>query len=223
MFHYTKVFSVIVMAGLLCACGGGDDDDDAAPPSGGATPPPTTRGSLIVSPPARLISVSADQLAQLTTAASGGSDLLKLITAPKCGVDVHQLRYNTVDPADQPTTASGALMIPTGSDPACNGAKPIMAYAHGTTAEKAYNLADLTNPDNAEGLFIAIAFAAQGYIVVAPNYAGFDPAGIPDDRRGVRESIVGRMKRHGGRADIHSEPGAGTEVQLTLERRKTQA
>jgi signal transduction histidine kinase len=52
---------------------------------------------------------------------------------------------------------------------------------------------------------------------------GFDPAGIPDDRRGVRESIVGRMKRHGGRADIHSEPGAGTEVQLTLERRKTQA
>jgi predicted esterase len=174
MFHYTKVFSVIVMAGLLCACGGGDDDDDAAPPSSGATPPPTTRGSLIVSPPARLISVSADQLAQLTTAASGGSDLLKLITAPKCGVDVHQLRYNTVDPADQPTTASGALMIPTGSDPACNGAKPIMAYAHGTTAEKAYNIADLTNPDNAEGLFIAIAFAAQGYIVVAPNYAGFD-------------------------------------------------
>jgi len=45
---------------------------------------------------------------------------------------------------------------------------------------------------------------------------GFDPAAVPPDRRGVRESIVGRMARHGGRAAIHSEPGAGTEVELTI-------
>jgi poly(3-hydroxybutyrate) depolymerase len=174
MFRCLKVFSIVATAGLLCACGGGNDDDDSAPPSSGATPPPTTRGTLIVAPPARLVSVSADQLVQLVTAASGGSDLLKLIAAPKCGIDVHQLQYNTVDPSDQPTTASGALMIPTGSDPACQGAKPIVTYAHGTTVEKAYNIANLTNPDNAEGLLMALTFAAQGYIVVAPNYAGFD-------------------------------------------------
>ena len=47
---------------------------------------------------------------------------------------------------------------------------------------------------------------------------GFDPAAIPADRRGVRESIVGRMARHGGRATIHSTPGEGTEVELVLER-----
>jgi signal transduction histidine kinase len=46
---------------------------------------------------------------------------------------------------------------------------------------------------------------------------GFDRTAIPADRRGVRESIIGRMERHGGRATITSAPGAGTEVELTLE------
>ena len=46
---------------------------------------------------------------------------------------------------------------------------------------------------------------------------GFDPEAIPGDRRGVRESIIGRMQRHGGRAEIRSGPGEGTEVELSLE------
>jgi signal transduction histidine kinase len=46
---------------------------------------------------------------------------------------------------------------------------------------------------------------------------GFDPDSIPKDRRGVRESIIGRMKRFGGRAEIRSEPGDGTEVELSVE------
>ena len=46
---------------------------------------------------------------------------------------------------------------------------------------------------------------------------GFDTDSIPADRRGVRESIVGRMERHGGRAAITSAPGTGTEVELVLE------
>jgi signal transduction histidine kinase/phage shock protein PspC (stress-responsive transcriptional regulator) len=46
---------------------------------------------------------------------------------------------------------------------------------------------------------------------------GFDPATIPKDRRGVRESIIGRMERHGGRAEIRSGPGEGTEIELSLE------
>jgi signal transduction histidine kinase len=45
---------------------------------------------------------------------------------------------------------------------------------------------------------------------------GFDPDAIPNDRHGVRESIIGRMKRHGGRAEIRSEPGDGTEVELRI-------
>jgi signal transduction histidine kinase/phage shock protein PspC (stress-responsive transcriptional regulator) len=46
---------------------------------------------------------------------------------------------------------------------------------------------------------------------------GFDPKAIPADRRGVRESIIGRMERYGGRVEIRSEPGDGTEVELTVE------
>jgi hypothetical protein len=167
-----------VMTALLIGCGGGDDDDNP-PASGGATTPPPTRGSLIVTPPARLLSVSADQLASLVATQAGGSDLLKLIAAPKCGVDVHQLQYNTVDPADQPTTASGGLFIPTGNDPACQGGRPIVTYAHGTQVVKSFNIANLSDPDNAEGLLMAVTFAAHGYIVVAPNYAGFDTSTMP--------------------------------------------
>lgn len=47
---------------------------------------------------------------------------------------------------------------------------------------------------------------------------GFEPAAVPGDRRGIAESIVGRMQRHGGSASIHSRPGEGTEVQLTVPR-----
>jgi signal transduction histidine kinase len=53
-------------------------------------------------------------------------------------------------------------------------------------------------------------------VYVRDRGPGFDPTAVPDDRRGVRESIIGRMSRHGGRAAIHSAPGAGTEVELTL-------
>ena len=53
-------------------------------------------------------------------------------------------------------------------------------------------------------------------VYVRDRGPGFDPAAVPEDRRGVRESIVGRMARNGGRATIHSAPGAGTEVELSL-------
>ena len=46
---------------------------------------------------------------------------------------------------------------------------------------------------------------------------GFAVEDVPADRRGVRDSIVGRMERHGGRATVHSTPGHGTEVELVME------
>jgi signal transduction histidine kinase len=55
-------------------------------------------------------------------------------------------------------------------------------------------------------------------VFVRDRGPGFDPAAVPADRRGVRESIVGRMERHGGRAAIASPGGAGTEVELVMER-----
>jgi phage shock protein PspC (stress-responsive transcriptional regulator) len=47
---------------------------------------------------------------------------------------------------------------------------------------------------------------------------GFDPDAVPADRRGVRESIVGRMKRAGGSAEVRSIPAGGTEVGVAIKR-----
>ncbi|HEX2241263.1 MAG TPA: ATP-binding protein, partial [Actinomycetota bacterium] len=47
---------------------------------------------------------------------------------------------------------------------------------------------------------------------------GFDPDAIPVDRRGLADSVVGRMKAHGGTATIKSAPHHGTEVQLRMPR-----
>ena len=50
----------------------------------------------------------------------------------------------------------------------------MVEYAHGTWTNQAMNIANITDPSNTEGALIAAMFAAQGYIVVAPNYAGYD-------------------------------------------------
>ena len=98
--------------------------------------------------------------------------------------------------------------------------------------------ADLDEPAAAlvaatrEALTNAAKFAAEAgpvsvYAEVGPEQIeafvrdrgpGFDPDRLPEDRRGVRESIVGRMQRHGGTATIVSVPGSGTEVVLSIAR-----
>jgi signal transduction histidine kinase/phage shock protein PspC (stress-responsive transcriptional regulator) len=54
-------------------------------------------------------------------------------------------------------------------------------------------------------------------VFVRDRGRGFDVAAVPPDRRGIRDSIVGRMARHGGTGVMRSGP-AGTEVALTLSR-----
>jgi signal transduction histidine kinase/phage shock protein PspC (stress-responsive transcriptional regulator) len=53
-------------------------------------------------------------------------------------------------------------------------------------------------------------------VFVRDRGPGFDLAAIPPDRRGLRESVLGRMERNGGRAAIHTRPGEGTEVELVM-------
>jgi signal transduction histidine kinase len=63
----------------------------------------------------------------------------------------------------------------------------------------------------------------EASVFVRDRGAGFDLAAVAEDRRGLRESIVGRMTRAGGRATVVSAPGEGTEVELVLPRRKVAA
>ena len=53
-------------------------------------------------------------------------------------------------------------------------------------------------------------------VFVRDTGVGFDPEQLEADRHGVRDSIMGRMARAGGRATIHSSPDGGTEVELSL-------
>jgi signal transduction histidine kinase len=55
-------------------------------------------------------------------------------------------------------------------------------------------------------------------VAVRDRGKGFDPDSVPGDRKGLAESIHGRMNRHGGTALVNSAPGEGTKVTLTLPR-----
>ncbi|HSJ28413.1 MAG TPA: PspC domain-containing protein [Acidimicrobiia bacterium] len=57
---------------------------------------------------------------------------------------------------------------------------------------------------------------------VADQGKGFENGSVGEDRRGIADSIVGRMRRHGGTATISSEIGEGTEVHLRMERDEPQ-
>lgn len=60
--------------------------------------------------------------------------------------------------------------------------------------------------------------ADQVAVFVRDRGKGFDVESVPQDRRGIADSIVWRMDRHGGKAVIRSEPGDGTEVELVMPR-----
>jgi signal transduction histidine kinase len=53
-------------------------------------------------------------------------------------------------------------------------------------------------------------------VFVRDRGGGFDPDGVPADRRGIAESIRGRMERVGGTATVTAAPGEGAEVELRV-------
>ncbi len=55
-------------------------------------------------------------------------------------------------------------------------------------------------------------------VFVRDRGVGFDLDGVPEGRFGVRHSIIDRMERHGGSAEVRSQPGEGTEVRLRMPR-----
>ena len=150
---------------LLAACSNSDDG------SGNPGPPDPERGDLIGE--ATLVaSHSPDELLALAGTGDLTELLLEEVLTPDCAIDVYRYEYQTVDPAGDITPASAALMVPNDSATACQGERPIVLYAHGTNTDEAFDISDLGN--SSEGLLIATVLAAEGYIVVAPNYVGYD-------------------------------------------------
>ncbi|WP_299189179.1 alpha/beta fold hydrolase [uncultured Psychrobacter sp.] len=151
------VLSVAVASSLLLMAGCGDDDT-------------TVTTEYITS----VQTVNEFNKAQI----NGGFGLEGTATpAAKCDIKIEKVSYPTVGAAGERTNATAALMLPSGDSADCQGDRPILLYAHGTTTEKSYDFSQVGNPQNpagSEATLIAANFAAQGYIVVAPNYAGYD-------------------------------------------------
>lgn len=59
---------------------------------------------------------------------------------------------------------------------------------------------------------------SQAVAYIRDHGKGFVLEAVPQDRRGITESVVGRMERNGGTATIESTPDEGTEVQLRMPR-----
>lgn len=77
----------------------------------------------------------------------------------------------------------------------------------------------VTNAGVHAGVDRVSVYAEAGAVVtvwIRDRGQGFDPDDVPEDRRGVRDSIVGRLARRGGQASIRSGPGKGTEVVLSV-------
>ncbi len=170
MLRKIGVLGVAVAALGLAACGGTNSPTGKVASS-------SQRGTLVDNPALRVASVNATAFAAQLGASSSGPQLLQLAGTPACGVDFYYIKYWTVGPDGSAQQVSAALMVPTGSAAPCTGPRPIVLYAHGTTTDAAYNIAnisDTANSANSESALIAAVFAAQGYIVVAPNGLGYD-------------------------------------------------
>src|SRR5580658_11198710 len=154
---------------MLAGCNSGMNNGSTPGPS------PPQRGQLLTNPPTLVATFGTSDLLALLGVDTLGQELLTLAYSPICTVNVYQLNYETIGAKSEATTSTGALLVPSGSGAGCQGPRPIVEYAHGTSPIKNYNMAQLTGSNaSSEGLILAALFAAEGYIVVAPNYAGYD-------------------------------------------------
>lgn len=175
-FNLTKIFISVCLASTLAACGSDNDSTTTPPAKTGVASLPT--GNLIKDP-LTTKNLTASALTQLFNTTD--PDFSKVAATPKCGVRVEYMQYDTVDVKGNKTDATGAVFIPTGTDASCSGNRPIVLNAHGTATTKAYNFAEVGNANNEAGpaaTLLAALFAGQGYVVVSPNYAGYDKSSL---------------------------------------------
>lgn len=163
--QFVKWAITATAAAALAACGGGSDVSSGPEVDLSGAP-----GSLLATP--SLITALTPQAFQQAAPAT----LFAVAGAPKCTVNFNYFQYATVGGAGEKTTASAGLMVPSGTDPACTGERPVVLYAHGTTPDKNKNMAI---PTDSEAALVAALYAAQGYIVVAPNYTGYEASTLP--------------------------------------------
>jgi signal transduction histidine kinase len=125
-----------------------------------------------------------------------GESLASSLEAAAAEVEeTHGVPIDVVSVGDAPVDERGAALVAAAREALVNAAK----FAGGAPVQ----------------LFAEVG-EERTEVFVRDRGPGFDLHAIPPDRRGLRESVLGRMERHGGRAAVHTRPGEGTEVELVM-------
>jgi signal transduction histidine kinase len=111
--------------------------------------------------------------------------------------DHYGVRFDAVLVGDAPLDDAGRALVAAGREAALNAAR----HAGVDTVDVYLEV----EPDRVS-------------LFVRDRGAGFDPAAVPADRRGLADSISARVRRHGGTAEIRSAPGEGAEIELSMPR-----
>lgn len=169
--------AALLLTLALTACGGGGSS--TAPVTLPVPPPPAlpARGSLVSNADIAPVVVGGIPINKLEPNVmtllleTGQAGTTTITGTPTCAVTTYKVRYHSLGAIGEQSEASAAVMVPSGSNAACSGNRPVLLYAHATSVEQAFDMSALaTQP---EARLVAAMFAAQGYIVVAPNYAGY--------------------------------------------------
>ena len=110
----------------------------------------------------------------------------------------HGVQIDLVAVGDRPLDERGEAIVAASREAMVNAAKfagadgPVSVYAEADAGD------------------------GRARVFVRDRGPGFDVATVPAERHGVRESIIGRMERNGGRAAVRAVEGGGTEVELEL-------
>ena len=110
---------------------------------------------------------------------------------------LHDARIDVVSAGDAPLDERGEALVLAAREAMTNAAK----FAGAETISVYVEAGD-----------------AGASVFVRDRGSGFDPAAVPPDRHGIRDSIEARIERHGGAATVTSIPGVGTEIELSLPR-----
>jgi signal transduction histidine kinase len=117
------------------------------------------------------------------------------VTAAAEVEDLHRVVIECVVVGDAPLDERGAALVAAAREALVNASK--------FSGEQRLSFFVEVDPDMIEAF-------------VRDRGKGFEPSEVPPDRRGIADSIIGRMERVGGRAQVRSTPGDGTEIHLVL-------
>jgi signal transduction histidine kinase len=187
--------------------------------------------------PREVAQLARRQERELRTWLSGRSErpddeLMAALRAAATAVEVeHRVEIEVVTSGEHPLDDRAAALLAAAREAMANAARHACPAGDDGTGPAAVGAAedgdrgaaDAASSGAPDGVVTVSVFAeaedGRVEVFVRDRGRGFDPDAVPADRRGVSESIVGRMRRAGGRATIHSSPGEGTEVELSLEDR----